>query len=177
MTVTIRPASPRDLPALTAIKHEAGLAAWPHILPAEVIAALPFPDRWATAIGSTDPRVAVLVAETEGSVVGFAITRPSGDDDAAPRTGELDGFYSAPDVWGLGVGRALLSSAVAALAEAGFGDATLWTAVDNHRPRRIYEGAGWQADGATRDRSIGGTDFSELRYRLALRPNKVTISR
>lgn len=172
MTVTIRAASPRDLPALTTIKRDAGLAAWPHILPADVIAALPFPARWAAAIDSTDARVAVLVAETDGAPVGFAVVRPSGDDDAAPGTGELDAFYTAPAVWGLGVGRALLRAAEMALAEHGFTDAALWTGAENHRPRRIYDVAGWVTDGATRDRSLGGAAFTEVRYRRGLEPRR-----
>ena len=40
------------------------------------------------------------MAELDGTVVGFAIVRPSADDDASPETGELDGFYTAPAAWG-----------------------------------------------------------------------------
>lgn len=168
--VTIRPASTLDLPALVTIKRDAGLAAWPHILPADVIAALPFPDRWAAAIDSIDPRTAVLVAEAGGAPVGFAVVRPSGDDDPAEGTGELDAFYTAPAVWGAGVGRSLLRAAEVALADYGFKDATLWTAAENQRPRRIYDVAGWVTDGATRDRSLGGAAFTEVRYRRGLEP-------
>jgi len=150
------------------IKHDAGLAAWPHILPTEVIETLPFPSRWEQAIGSSDPRVAVLVAELDSRVAGFAITRHSADADARPDTGELDGFYTDPATWGAGAGRALLSAATAALRDAGFSEATLWTATLNHRPRRIYETAGWRVDAAVRDRSLGGVDFTEVRYRLPL---------
>lgn len=170
MTVTLRRASPHDLPALVTIKRDAGLAAWPHILPSDVIAGLPFPDRWVAAIDSIDPRTAVLVAETDGAPAAFAIIRPSDDYDAADETGELDGFYAAPAVWRAGIGRALLRAAELALAEHGFKVATLWTAAENHRPRRIYEVAGWVLDGVTRDRSLGGVDFSELRYRRELEP-------
>jgi GNAT superfamily N-acetyltransferase len=75
-------------------------------------------------------------------------------------------------VWGLGGGRTLLEVAVATLTEAGCWDATLWTAAENHRPRRIYQTAGWRTDGATRDRSIAGAAFTEVRYRRELRPNR-----
>lgn len=168
--VSIRPATSSDLDAMIAIKRDAGVAAWPHILPPEVLETLPFPDRWAAAIDPSDSRVGVLVAESEGRVVGFAVTRPSGDPDAGPLTGELDGFYVDPSAWGIGVGRALLAAATGALQDAGFSRATLWTAEENHRPRRIYETAGWRPDGTDRRRAFGGVEFVELRYLLALDP-------
>jgi GNAT superfamily N-acetyltransferase len=153
---------------MIAVKHDAGMAAWGHILPPPVIEELPFPDRWAKAIVSVDARVRALVVEEDGRPVGFAITRPSGDADALPHTGELDGFYVEPRSGGHGAGRELLAAAVEELAAAGFRDATLWTAVENHRPRRIYEIAGWRTDGAERHRSLGGVGFVEVRYRIDL---------
>ena len=155
---------------MIAIKHDAGVAAWGHILPQAVIEELPFPERWAAAIEATDPRVQVLIVEAGSEPVGFAITRPSGDADAAAATGELDGFYVHPASWGLGAGRALLGAAVAGLREAGFRDATLWTAAENHRPRRIYETAGWRTDGTDRHREFDGVEFVEVRYRIASAP-------
>jgi RimJ/RimL family protein N-acetyltransferase len=50
----------------------------------------------------------------------------------------------------------------------GFGEAKLWTAELNHRPRRIYEVAGWELEGTMRTRSFAGTELTELRYRLVL---------
>lgn len=163
--ITVRAATPADLPAMTAAKRDAGTAAWPHIFPAEVLAQLGFPERWTAAVIDPPQRTHALVAELEGEVVGFAIVRPSADDDASPQTGELDGFYTAPAAWGRGAGQALLAAAVDALRDEGFTTATLWTAADNHRPRRIYEHAGWRLDGTTRHRNLGGIAFEELRYR------------
>lgn len=168
MRVRIRSATTADLPAMVAIKHDAGVAAWPHILPPEVLESLPFPDRWAAAIAAPDPLVRVLVAESAGRVVGFAVTRPSGDPDADAATGELDGFYVDPGTWGTGAGRVLLTAATQALSHAGFTRATLWTAEENHRPRRIYETDGWRVDGTDRRRAFGGVEFVELRYALTL---------
>ena len=166
MQVSIRPATSADLDAMISIKHDAGLAAWPHILPSEVLEALAFPDRWAAAIDASDPGVGVLVAESGRRVVGFAVTRSSGDPDADAATGELDGFYVDPGAWGIGAGRGLLEGATQVLRSAGFSRATLWTAAENHRPRRIYETAGWRTDGTDRRRAFGGVEFVELRYVL-----------
>jgi GNAT superfamily N-acetyltransferase len=153
---------------MAAVKHDAGLAAWPHILPRDVLESLPLPKRWAAAITSSDPRIAVLVATSGRRVIGFAITRPSGDADASDSTGELDGFYVEPASWGTGAGRSLLAAATTTLRDARFTDATLWTADENHRPRRIYEIAGWQTDSADRHRELGGVSFVEVRYRLQI---------
>ena len=105
-------------------------------------------------------------------MLGFAFTRPSGDPDAGHATGELDGFYVDPASWGRGAGRALLEAATGALRNAGFVDATLWTAAENHRPRRSYEVAGWRTDGTDRHRELGGVEFVEVRYLLPLLSGK-----
>jgi ribosomal protein S18 acetylase RimI-like enzyme len=166
--ISVRPAVSDDLQAMVAAKLDAGTAAWPHIFPSEVLTRLGFPERWSAAVLDPPQRTHALVAELDGVVVGFAIVRPSADDDASPETGELDGLYTAPATWGRGAGLALLSAAVEALREDEFTTVTLWTATDNHRPRRIYERAGWRLDGATRNRNLGGIAFEELRYRLRL---------
>ena len=146
---------------MSRVKDAAGTLGWGHMFPPE--ARWPeLPDRW------FDDGVTVLLAEEDGEVVGFAVVRASGDEDAAAETGELDGLYTDPSVWGTGVGRALLDEAVARLTAAGFEDATLWTAEDNDRPRRIYERAGWVADGRVRTRHMYGVGFDELRYRRPL---------
>jgi GNAT superfamily N-acetyltransferase len=172
----VRPARISDLPAMAAIKHDAGLVAWAHFLPPAVIESLGMPQRWTAAIDSSDPRVRVSIAEVSGEVVGFALTRPSGDADAGDATGELDGFYVDPRSWGRGAGRALLEAATFVLREAGFADATLWTATENHRPRRIYEAAGWRQDGADRRREFTGVGFVEVRYRVQLGSSRINRS-
>ncbi|HVT11176.1 MAG TPA: GNAT family N-acetyltransferase [Fimbriimonadaceae bacterium] len=162
----VRPAVPEDWSRMEASFVAAGKAAWPHILPAEFLERLSPPARWREAI--SDPSYRVLVGLDEGQVCGFAVLRHSGDEDAETSTGELDSFYVHPDAWGKGVGRELLRAAVEGLREMGFRTATLWTAELNHRPRRVYEAAGWALDGARRERALGGQNFVELRYRRPL---------
>lgn len=151
---------------MKAIFMAAGKAAWPHILPGELLANLNPPERWSEAI--SDPSQAVLVGELDGVAAGFAVLGRSGDADASAVTGELDSFYVHPDAWGKGVGRRLLPVITDSLREMSFREATLWTAELNHRPRRIYEAAGWKLDGGRRERSLGGCEYTELRYRTPL---------
>jgi GNAT superfamily N-acetyltransferase len=157
-----------DLPAMERAKRQAGIAAWPHIFPPEILRQLGFPERWAAFVTSPGAREAALVGELDGTVVGFAILRPSADDDATGEIGELDGFYVAPAAWSLGVGRALLAAALDLLRSDGFSQATLWTAIENHRPRGIYERGGWRLDGTSRHRQLFGAEFDEVRYRIRL---------
>ena len=148
------------------VYDEAARAAWAHFLPAGPLARLRSgPERFERAIAED----AGLVAELDGEIVSFAVTRPSQDDDADPnRIGELAAFYSLPSVWGTGVGRSLLDAATEALRERGFEEATLWTAEQNERPRRIYERAGWQLDGGRRTGTWLGVTIDELRHRRRL---------
>jgi hypothetical protein len=61
-----------------------------------------------------------------------------------------------------------MAVAIETLRENRFTEATLWVAEFNHRPRRIYEAAGWMIEGATRDKSWRGTNVRDLRYRITL---------
>lgn len=170
MNVLVRPARRGDGKAMSRIFLAAARAAWTHFLPAEGLARLSSPpERWERDIWA-GPRVVALVAERGEEVIGFAVIRPSQDPDADPgRTGELDTIYALPAVWASGIGRALLEGALGALRGAGFEDATLWTAIENARSRRFYEGAGWRPDGAERQKAFAGAEFVELRYRISLR--------
>ena len=67
---------------------------------------------------------------------------PARDDDEEPAdSGELAAIYLLPGAWGKGLGRELMSSALSALSDAGFGEATLWVLDTNSRARRFYEAA------------------------------------
>ncbi len=106
-------------------------------------------------------------------VVGFAVLRRSEDADADRLTGELDLIYTAPSVWGSGVGRTLMGAALDHLRAAGYREATLWTAEANERPRQFYELTGWSLDGAQRSRTALGAALTEVRYRIGL--SSVTV--
>ena len=65
-------------------------------------------------------------------------------------------------------GRARPSPADRLNRHSSFTEATFWVAEENHRPRQIYEAAGWTSDGATRDKSWRGKSVRDLRYRTRL---------
>lgn len=163
MNVEVRPGRQEDWLAMHRVHVDAGAAAWPHILDAATLASLSSPGRWQPCVGAD-----VLVGCVESEVVGFVSIRASADDDAAPSTGELDGFYTHPSVWGKGVGRALMDAAVLRLRDREFTEATLWTEHRNLRALRFYERAGWAPDGAVRHYAHGVNPITELRYRRSV---------
>jgi GNAT superfamily N-acetyltransferase len=155
---------------MAAVYCAAAREGWVGMYPAVRLASLTSPvARLADEAKNSEPRRAAIVAELAGQVVGFAIARPSEDDDADPRSiGELDMMYAHPSVWGTGVAQALMSAVLSELRAAGFSEATLATDERNLRPRRFYETAGWRLDGASKDKVYLGVPFRELRYRIAL---------
>jgi GNAT superfamily N-acetyltransferase len=71
-----------------------------------------------------------LVAELEGTVVGFAVVLPRPDEDA-----ELDGLFVEPSIWRAGIGRRLLRAAEGLAAA---GSATFLYVVSNPRAEGFY---------------------------------------
>jgi GNAT superfamily N-acetyltransferase len=168
--IEVRSAHESDVEAMAAIYVAAARQGWAHIFGEQNLETVQPPvDRLRAEIASTDPRQQVLVADRNGRGIAYAVVRPSQDEDAdGSRVGELDAFYCDPQVWGQGVGRELMAAAIEALRQSGFAEATLWTSKDNHRPRRIYEVAGWTPDGTTREKPWRGASWRELRYRIRL---------
>jgi GNAT superfamily N-acetyltransferase len=80
----------------------------------------------------------VTVAELDGNVVGFA----------ALVGGELDGLFVEPDLWGQGIGRALVDAAAHQARKKGL---TL-TVIANPRARGFYESCGFRVEGEAQTR-------------------------
>jgi len=80
----------------------------------------------------------VIVAELDGEVAGFA----------ALVGGELDGLFVEPDLWGGGIGRALINAAAHEARRKGL---TL-TVIANPGARRFYESCGFGIEGETQTR-------------------------
>lgn len=101
----------------------------------------------------------VLIAEQEGSMVGFAAAVPRPDGDA-----DLDALFVEPTLWRRGIGRLLLEHSVALARDAG---ATVLHVVANPHAREFYLRCGFALTGSARtrfgdalsiERPIGGSD-------------------
>ncbi|MGW8374160.1 GNAT family N-acetyltransferase [Streptomyces sp. ODS28] len=120
------------------------------------------------------PESGALVAENEDGIVGFVVLDRA--PESSHREGEPSGsvaeigkLYSVPEVWGTGTGKRLMTSALEALTEAGYRQATLWVLQSNDRARRFYEAFGWGPDGvASDDGDREGYTLTRLRYRRVL---------
>jgi GNAT superfamily N-acetyltransferase len=149
------------------ISLEAGRAGWADFLPVDDLADIALSaGEWERIAG--EDGASPVIAERGEEPVGFAVVRPSQDDDSDEKTGELYALYVLPSSWGTGVTRGLMGAALDRMRESGFAEATLWAAELNRRARAAYESTGWRRDGTHRRRKHLGVDFDEPRYRIDL---------
>ncbi|WP_435243623.1 GNAT family N-acetyltransferase [Streptomyces cucumeris] len=164
-----RQAWPDDASAVAGVYVRSWQAAFAGLVPQRYLNAMD-PSReeseWRTHIAETRwPSSGVLVAETEAGIVGFAGLGPSQE---TPAVAEIGTLYAMPEVWGTGIGKQLMLATLTALGQAEYTQATLWVLEDNERARRLYEAAGWRADGAGVEDATGGVSLNRLRYRRPL---------
>lgn len=95
---------------------------------------------WERALANPDAVARTLVAEQCGKIVGFSHRGPARDADA-PVPDELSSIYILSEVYGTGIGQALLDALL------GDSPAMLWVAKQNPRAQRFYEKNGFTADG------------------------------
>ena len=96
-------------------------------------------DLWARFLA--EGRGTLWLAEAEGGVAGFCAIGPSRDDDRVGES-EIYTLYVDPDLWGRGIGSALM-------AQAPTGEVvSLWVSEANHRARSFYARHGFSPDGA-----------------------------
>jgi ribosomal protein S18 acetylase RimI-like enzyme len=103
--------------------------------------------------------VAVLVAEHDGKVVGYAYAAVEGHDWMALRgpAGVLHDVIVHPDSRGHGIGRQLLVAAMAFLAERGAPRVVLSTAAANEPAQRLFASAGFRRTMVEMTRELNGT--------------------
>jgi ribosomal protein S18 acetylase RimI-like enzyme len=173
--VTVRPATPDDVPAMARLHARSWPVAYRGLLPDRLIANVVADEsaraeRWRRRIADHAAPGGVLVAERDGRIVGHVFWAPGEDADATRDTAEVQAIYVDPDATGQGAGRAMLAAATASIEAMGFATITLWVLTANARARRFYEAAGWRPDGRIMvERRPGGT-LREMRYRLDLPP-------
>ena len=93
-----------------------------------------------------DPDVAVLVADVNGDVIGYAYAAVEGYDYMALRgpAAVLHDIVVEPEYRGRGVGRQLLDAALAALQSRGAPRVVLSTAAGNDVAQRLYATSGFR---------------------------------
>jgi GNAT superfamily N-acetyltransferase len=156
----VRAGRPGDAEAVAQVHVRAWQSAYARVFPRERLADLNV-ERRVRRWRDWPP----LVAEADGTIVGFVSVGASREPDA---DGELFAIYVDPDHWGTGVGRDLITAAEERLRELGYSEAMLWVLAENARARRFYERAGWHHDGTTRPIEIFGIEVTEVRYRKDL---------
>jgi ribosomal protein S18 acetylase RimI-like enzyme len=162
----IRQAQPEDSEAIALVHVRGWQAAYRDVFPEEVLAGLSVEQRAQMWRGQIASGGAVIVAEENGIVQGFAAVGPPQDEDSED-FGELYAIYVAPSRWGRGIGGELCGAAEEALRGRGFREAILWVLEDNPRACGFYEARGWHTD-AARTVEILGVEVPELRYRKLL---------
>lgn len=170
-TVRIRDGRPEDARAIAEVHVASWRWGYRELLPEAKLDALSVADReamWAGWFADPEPRAEVLVAEVDGSVVGFTGYGPSRDEDASEKAGEVRTIYLLEEAAGRGIGRDLFATAEERLRALGYEEATLWVLEANQRTRRFYEIAGWKPDGATSTERVDCANLPTVRYRVDL---------
>jgi len=88
----------------------------------------------------------VLVAERDGTAVGFTQLYPMFSSVRTARLWILNDLFVAADARRLGIARALLDAAAQACREDGAAGVMLETGRDNASARALYRAAGWHED-------------------------------
>jgi GNAT superfamily N-acetyltransferase len=172
--LVLRPLTDADIDAVAAMHVRTWQAGYAGIMPAEVLDTLD-PAEFAETrrARNAPPGTQTLVAEDDGTIVGFASFGPplqQHGDEPVDGVGEVYAIYVAPERWGTGAGRALMAAARDGLATAGHTEMRLWVLADNRRARRFYERAGMAPDGARAMYTPPGSTvgLAEVRYAMRL---------
>jgi len=157
--ITIRPATPTDLP--TVGRLGALLVRLHHDFdPERFIAAAPRTEqRYASFLGSQldEPNVVILVAERDSDVVGYTYGGVEDYDYMALRgpAGVVYDIVVDPAHRGHGIGRQLLDATLAALAARGAPRVVLSTAEQNESAQRLFARAGFRRTMIEMTRELG----------------------
>lgn len=165
----IEPAAPQDASAIAALHVRSWQAAYAGILAPEYLASLSVDERAARwrhilEVGASQIHVAVGDA---AAIHGFVNHGPLRNGPDQPAKGEIWALYVAPEHWGRGVGRALLSHAMRELRARGRVDVSLAVLAGNARAIHFYVSQGFaRMPVAARRIELGGHEVEEIAYAL-----------
>lgn len=101
--------------------------------------------RWTDRLANLTRRDRILVATESDAVIGFIEIGPAAS--ASDNMGEVRYLFVHPSRTGHGIGRQLMRTGEAGLAQLGYLTAILWVFRDNSYARAFYERLGWTATG------------------------------
>jgi len=157
VTLIIRPATPADAAAISAIHIDARCQAYADLMSPEALSAMiaeVTPEKWANRLRYWRGWGLVAV-ENGGTIIGFVYTAPN--HEGRPGVGDIEALHVDPAHQGTGVGERLLDAGLEVLAQQGFSAFELWVLEGNERAIQFYLKRGWRPDGE-RAHEFGG-DF------------------
>jgi ribosomal-protein-serine acetyltransferase len=184
--LTIRSGRTADAAAIARVHVASWRIGYRGLLADELLARLSVAEResmWHQRLANQDAQPhgrRMDVAVDHGSIVGFIAAGPNREEDGVAGSGEIYAVYVHPESWSLGVGQALMRSAVDHLLAAGAAEAVVWALASNARARRFYELGGWRWDGRTRTKRLTDvpdfdSEVEEVCYRLRLPSSQSSI--
>jgi len=146
MAFTIREPRPVDASEIADLHVATWKEAYAHLLPADYFSPQYVESRhrmWDHVLTHPDDAVTVRVAETGGSIIGFAWAGPGqgANGEEPPRDRALYAIYVLAAHYGTGAGQALLDASL------GKDPAMLWVAKENPRATAFYLRNGFRFDG------------------------------
>lgn len=167
MNVTIRNATTRDAAAIADVHVRTWQSAYRGLLPDHALDAMHPEQRrpmWDRLLSAPAGDHGVLIAEKDGSVIGFCSFGRMRGADATSGMFELFTIYVDPKAQGQGAGTALMLAAEAAMRDAGANEALLWVLDGNEQAQRFYRRHGWISSGTPKSETLFGNEIQELLY-------------
>ena len=159
----VRRARVEDADSIERVRTDTWRDAYRGLMPDSLLERLGYDStRRRALMAALPPHQFVLVAESEGAVVGFCLGGRSRATDDLFR-GEVYAIYVLPEYQGRGIGRALLRMAANELVERDLHSMVIWVLRENAPSRRFYErmGGAWVRD---EERELDGVRITESAY-------------
>jgi GNAT superfamily N-acetyltransferase len=155
----IRRAQKTDAAQIGRVQVDSYLSAYNDLLPEEYLANFTYEEQekdWSTW-QSDHPEDFLLVADVEGVVIGYALSRELSDE---PGWGEVAALHVSPSLKRKGVGKALFMESASELRERGCSSLLIWT-LEGNPSRGFYEHLGGKLNG-TKHWVIEELDFDQV---------------